>query len=147
MSHIRQQIRDAVASALTGLPTTGNRVSMNRVASVAAADTPCLAIHVESEALSNLRLVGPTHYQRVLQIDIDAFASGAALDDQLDDICLEVEVALDAAGNLAGLLDYPLELDAVRIEFEDLASPPLAVARLRYVATTATLAATPDIRA
>lgn len=147
MSHIRKQIRDAVKTALTGLALTGNRVYVNRVAPVAASDTPCLVIQTVAEDLSNLRLLGPVHYRRTLTLTVDVYVSGAAQDTALDAVCAEVEPALANAGTLAGLVDYPLELEAVRFEFEDLGTPPVAVTRLRYLAETATLAATPEVRA
>lgn len=147
MSHIRKQIRDALASALTALPLTGSRVYVNRSAPVAASDTPCLVIQTAAEDLTNLRLLGPVHYRRTLDLTIDAYVSGAALDDALDAVCAQIEPAVANAGTLSGLIDYPLELQAVRFEFEDVASPPVAVARLRYTAETSTLATTPEVRA
>lgn len=147
MSHIRKQIRDAIKPALTGLALTGSRVYVNRVAPVAAVDTPCLVIQTPDEELSNLRLLGPLHYQRTLTITIDAYVSGATLDDQLDAVCAQIEPAIANAGALTGLIDYPLTLESVRFEFEDQASPPVAVARMRFTAQTATLAATPEVRA
>lgn len=147
MSHIRTQIRAALALALTGLPLTGNRVFVNRVAAVASTETPCLVIQTPSEALSNLRLLGPVHYARTIGVTVEVFASGATLDDQLDAICAQVEPAIAQAGTLGGLIDYPLEMDSVRFEFEDMASPPVAVARMTLTATTSTLATNPEARA
>lgn len=147
MSHIRKQIRDAIKAALTGLALTGSRVYVNRLSPVAATDTPCLVIQTPSEDLNNLRLLGPVHYERTLAVTIDAYVSGATLDDQLDAVCAQIEPAIANAGSLSGLTDYPLTLESVRFEFEDQASPPVAVARLRLTAQTTTLAATPEVRA
>lgn len=147
MSHLRKQIRDAIQTAVTGLGLTGPRVYVNRIAPVAASDTPCLVIQTAAEDLTNLRLLGPVHYRRTLTVTIDAYVSGTALDDALDAVCAQVEPAVATAGTLSGLIDYPLELEAVRFEFDDVGSPPVAVARLRYTAETSTLAATPEVRA
>ena len=49
MPHIRKQIRDAIATAVTGLTTTGSRVHKSRVNDLAASELPLLAIYTTSE--------------------------------------------------------------------------------------------------
>lgn len=101
--HMRRQIREAVATAVTGLTTTGARVFQSRVYPLEATDLPCLVIRTLSETSEPVTIHGPRELMRVLSVQIDAFAKAVSdVDDTLDLICKEVEIALAADISLGG---------------------------------------------
>ena len=50
MSHVRQQIRERVATTLTGLTTTGSRVYQSRVYPLGPNNLPGLLVFTSSES-------------------------------------------------------------------------------------------------
>ena len=102
-NHLRRQIREAVATAVTGLATTSTRVFQSRVYPLEANDLPCLMIRTISESSEPATIHGPRELYRVLSVEIDAIAKAVAdLDDTLDQICKEVEIAMAADLTLGG---------------------------------------------
>lgn len=102
MSHVRQQIRIAIEARLTGLATTGARVHLSRIYTVA--DVPALLIYASDEE-SELDTSGrPAKLRRFLDIQIQGLAGTAdsSLDDTLDEIAKEVEVAVNSDTTFGG---------------------------------------------
>lgn len=104
MAHVRQQIRDRVATTLTGLPTTGASVYKMRRYALDDSKLPALCIYTTEEQ-SRLITVGSRTLDRRVTVMVDAVAVGAStsLHDTLDTICTEVEEALAADFTLNGL--------------------------------------------
>jgi hypothetical protein len=50
-THARQQIREAAATVVSGLTTTGTRVYQSRMRPVADAGTPCLLVMTSDESI------------------------------------------------------------------------------------------------
>lgn len=105
MAHVRKQIRDAVVTALTGLPITGTSVYAGRAYPIPAApslvvmtwpDDP-LDVQEESEA-GCIRA-------HALTIEVHGHFSNGD-DDNLDQIAVEVEEAIYADTTLGGLVQY-----------------------------------------
>ena len=96
MSHVRQQIREAIGTACTGLSTTGARVFQARVYPLATANLPGLAIYTNAETSEEAEVGGASRLlMRMLEVKIDGYSKKTSgLDDELDDITSEVEVAL-----------------------------------------------------
>jgi len=100
--HVRKQIRDAIAVALTGLATTAGRVSANR--SYTIPDTPAIRIMNAAEGSEYTSSNGGVRTRnRVSGYGIECHAQGSDADDTLDQIALEVETALEADPTLGGL--------------------------------------------
>ena len=105
MSHIRQQIRYALKDLLTGLPITGNNVFVNRVDPIEKGTVPALTIRTGADVKEqNLTLAKPALVQRQVDVFVTAYATGADVDDQLDDICVQVEEAIATDWTLSGLV-------------------------------------------
>lgn len=144
MSHIRTQIRAAVATALTGLATTGANVHRNRVARLSLRQVPALVITVDSEQISEIGL-DPLQ-DRKLQVAVDGYAAAAAdVDDALDQIGLEVETALAAAGVLGGLVKAAPSLSQVQIGIDETHEEPLGRIRMVFTTQTFTAPTSPDV--
>lgn len=99
MSHARQQIREAVATAVTGLGLTGSRVHDSRVHPLEADGLPALLVYSLRERVDDgMDILGDAEF-RVLEVTIEAHARAVqgTLDNTLDTICAQVEAALVAS--------------------------------------------------
>jgi hypothetical protein len=97
MAHYRQQIRERVATTLTGLTTTGSNVFQSRVYPIENTKLPCLLIYTREESSEPLVINPPRSIEKVLQLVVEAYVkANANYDDTIDTICKEVEEALYA---------------------------------------------------
>lgn len=145
-NHVRRQIREAVGAVLTGLTTTGSRVFQSRAYPLEAADLPGLLISTKSESLQYLDIVSPATQQRTLTLRVDAIVAATAdLDDALDGICQEVEVALASPGATLASLARSIILSAVEMEIDASGSQPVGRASLEYVVEYFTHETAPDV--
>lgn len=104
MTHIRQQIRNAIAAAVTGLATTGSSVYTSRVHPLETTDLPALRIYTIRDQAERLTQGNPVRVQRAIQVIIEAVVAVTdALEDELDAIGVEVEIVL-ADNRLGGLV-------------------------------------------
>lgn len=140
MSHVRQQIREAAAAALTGLTTTGARVFQSRIRPLRDADLPCLLVNTDEETIDGATIAGML--ERTLTLQIRAVAKVADdLDDTLDTMLAEVEVAL-ATQTLGGRAKN-IELTKIEIELNDDLEKPVGIATASYQVSYYTAAGIP----
>lgn len=144
MSHVRQQIRAAMATLLTGLTTTGARVHVNRARPIADAALPALVVRTRDENVDALTLNHPGVLVREMELEVEILASGASAADTIDTALAEVEVAVAGDATLAGLLKMPMQFRSVAAQYDDETSPPLAALSARFIATYSTLADAPE---
>jgi len=133
MPHVRTQIRNAVAAALTGLTTTGPRVHPSRVWPLQQTDLPALLVYTTSDQVDYERsTIGrPRKLWRDLELVVEARAASAAgLDDTLDRIETEVIAALNLDITLGGLAKE-IEIAGTEIEF-DTAETPIGTNRMTF---------------
>lgn len=139
MPHARQAIREAVATAVTGLATTGSRVFQSRMRAQDA--LPCLLVTTDGESITE-EISGVQ--QRELEIRITGVAKAAAnVDDTLDTIASEVETAVQAAGTLGALVSIPPTLTAISTDFDDSLEQPVGEIALTFRSTYFTNAGAP----
>lgn len=109
--HVRQKLREAAASAVMGLSTTGPRVFENRTVieyGIPDAQLPCLIVYSEGEsvdlAAAGRKQGGARLQQREVDLKIVAVAKkGDDVEDLLDTIAEEVEGAVLVDRTLGGL--------------------------------------------
>lgn len=133
MSHVRTQIRNAVAAELAGIAP----VHVARVYPVDEADLPVLLVYTNGE-----QLTGDTfgNLARSLEVVVEIVAQTAALDDAMDALLAQVEQAL--AGGLAMATSFlPTEIDVTTSAD---GSAPIGRLRLTYEATYRTSFADPE---
>ncbi len=139
MAHARRQIREAVATALTGLTTTGSRVFQSRMREQES--LPCLLVVTDTE---NVDASVGTIQQRDLDILVTGLALGASnVDDTLDAIAEEVETAVQAGGTLGGLVSVAPVLTGIRTQFDDSLQQPVGEIELAFRCTYFTHAGAP----
>lgn len=104
MSHVRQQIRDRVATLVTGLPVTGASVYKMRRYALDDAKLPAICVYTNDET-SSLVTIGSRTLRRVINVMVEIFVKGnsTAVSDSLDSICVSAEEAIAADFTLNGL--------------------------------------------
>lgn len=124
--HVRKQLRDAVVTAVTGLTTTGANVHRSRVHPIEV--MPCLAVYASSEVATRFATLDAATTERTVSLRVEGFAEASAdLEDVLDQIAKEVEIALTPAltiGSFTTLLEHSGSDITMR---DDLARPCGAV--------------------
>jgi hypothetical protein len=133
MAHIRKQIREAVAAAVTSLTTTGTNVFQSRAYAFDSATLPCLAIYTTDET-SEIDSIGtPRGLYRTLMIKVEGRCRATSdVDDTMDLMCKEVEVALGSS-TLSGLAK-DFRLAATTMDIDRSAEQPTGLVVMTWVA-------------
>lgn len=143
--HLRNQIRDAVVTALTGLTTTTTHVYASREQDMQAANLPGLRIFTTEEAIVMLSMGIGRIRERTLTLLIEACVKATtSYDDTVDDICKEVEVALDASNTLGGLCKW-IEPKQFALELSGDGDKVVAVGRMTFEVRYYAAQGTPDV--
>ena len=132
MAHVRQQIRDRVATLVTGLPTTGANVYKTRRYALDDAKLPAICVYTMDES-SSLITIGSRTLRRVINVAIDIVIKGSSttVSDTLDTICVSAEEALAADFTLNGLAKSSV-LTSTEIDVNVEGEKSIASARLVY---------------
>jgi hypothetical protein len=144
MTHVRQQLRERIATTLNGLPSTGRNVFRSRARRLERNETPALFIYTRTESDDPLTGTEPRVLQRELTVYVEVVALVPEPDDVIDAACAEVEQALANDRRLGGLA-RDLLLVATSMEFSDDAEAPGGSARLEYRIRYMTTDAAPDV--
>lgn len=142
MSHIRKQIRDAVAALVTGLPLTGANVFVSRSIAVAKEQRPALCIYTLEEA-SGLDGSAQGLRREVTVIINIVLHARDSFDDDVDAIAVNVETAMAAQRTLGGLA-YDCVLQSTRIGLQGQGENTVALAEMSFLATTRTAITNPQ---
>ena len=104
MSHVRTQIRDRIATLVTGLPSTGSSVYKMRKYALDDSKLPAICIYTTDES-SGLITVGTRTLRRVINAIVEIYAKGSSvtISDTIDGICVSAEEAIAADFSLNGL--------------------------------------------
>lgn len=141
MSHVRQQLRESVASALNGLTTTQDRVFTSRVYPLSITDLPCLIVTTDGDDIEPMTAHHPYRQQRRVNVRIEAYARATTdLDDTLDTICKEIEIALANTTTTA----KDMYLKGTRIELDDGSEQPTGKATLIFFKDLLTISNAPN---
>jgi hypothetical protein len=130
--HLRRQIRDAIVGALTGLASTGARVFKDRIYPLERSDLPGLLVNMTDERVEAKSLGVPRDLERHARLTVRAIAAGVAnVDDTLDQMCAEIEIALAMPCTaLAGLV-YDCALQSCAFGFQP-GEKPIGQATLTF---------------
>lgn len=146
MSHVRTQIRAATAAALTGLATTTTKVFKSRMRPADDDELPCLLVYCDDEPNIARQTVGKTpRLSRELLLVIKGLAkNGTELDDELDAICKEVEVAIAANLTLGGLVRDGVWLTSINTTMNEEMEKPCGEIVMTFSATYSTNSNQPE---
>lgn len=130
-NHLRRQIREAAAARVTGLSTTAARVYQMRIYPLQTAELPGLLVFTNDETAQRLTLGAPSIMERRLELVIEGFAKATSnLDDTLDGIAKEVEVAIAGDYGLGGLVKSTT-LRSTQVQMVE-ADKPIGMVRLVF---------------
>jgi hypothetical protein len=143
-NHLRQQIREAVGTTLTGLSTTGSNVFQSRVYPLSASNLPGLLIYTMSESSEPATMAVQQIMNRELQLIVEGYAKATSnLDDTLDTIAKEVETAMAGDTNIGGLAKNSY-LQATEIQLNGEGEQPIGVVAMTFRIDYMTANNTPD---
>ena len=126
MAHARQQIREAAATAVTGLTTTGSNVYTFRVYAHEFAKLPSLNIMTDGEDVDDDCLT------RTVELIVEGRAKHpSALPNTLDTMAEEVETALGADPTLGGVVLRVLP-PSTTIEVDDESEQPVGLITMTF---------------
>jgi hypothetical protein len=142
--HLHKQIRAAVVAKLTGLTTSGSRIYANRLQPLPDTTSPTLLVTLDEETATQATFHTNPYYQRELRLSVAAIVKAtSALDDTLDLMSKEVEVAL-AAGITVG--SSTLDVFYAGMSFEDEQSDkPVGIKRMSFTIPYTAAANAPDV--
>jgi len=135
--HVRKQLRGQVATLVQSLTTYAVNVYKNRRYPVDSSELPCLIVQTGDEEIELLTIDYPAQQLRQEQLIISVIAeTTVGLDDMLDEICKDIEVAL--AGNVSIAKSFKLDSTS-GIEPNIVGEKPVGVVDMRFVAEIYTL--------
>ena len=132
MAHLRQSIRERIATDVTGLSTTGSNVFQSRIYPIEDGSLPCLLVYSTSEDSEPTEMASPRPVTRILNVVIQGVVSATQPDDTLDTISKEVEVALAGDITINSLANNSF-LSSTEIEFNADGAKPIGTVMLNYV--------------
>ena len=132
MPHVRQSLRERIASNVTGLTTTGANVFQSRVYTLEPDDLPCLLVYSTSETSERATMATTDSLNRDLTVMVEGYARTASnLDDTLDTISAEVETAV-ASDPTCNALALDTVLQSTEIEYDAEGDQPIGSVRLSF---------------
>jgi len=135
--HVRKQLRDQVAVLVTELTTYAVNVYKNRRYPVDSSELPCLIVQTGEEEIEILTIDYPAQQLRQEQLIISVIAeTTVGMDDMLDEICKDIEIAL--AGNVSIAKSFKLDSTS-GIEPNVVGEKPVGVVDMRFMAEIYTL--------
>ena len=132
MAHLRQSIRERIATDVTGLSTTGSNVFQRRIYPIEDGSLPCLLVYSTSEDSEPTEMASPRPVTRILNVVVQGVVSATQPDDTLDLISKEVEVALAGDVTINSLANNSF-LSSTEIEFNADGAKPIGTVMLNYV--------------
>ena len=131
-NHLRRQIRERVATMLTGLSTTGSNVFQSHVYPLENADLPALCIYTQDEEIEVGAMGDPRVCHSTMTLIVDGYAQTSSnLDDQLDQIGKEVQVAMAGDIDINNLVKNSY-LSSVDISYSGEGTSPIGIIRHNY---------------
>lgn len=132
MSHVRQQIREAVYDALDGsLPDVVGNIYLSRVYALEEGNLPAVVIYVKGDARTDGAGIRPRLQTREAEVTIEMHVKASeGADDQLDDIANNVEQLLYNDSTLNNLVN-DFEYNGIDISFSP-GDKPVAFGRMNF---------------
>jgi hypothetical protein len=134
MTHARDQIRDAVLAAVTGLTTTKKNAFASRVHPVNDNDLPCVLVFTREETSEPITMAQPRTMQSTLTVMVEGYVKLTnGYDDKLDKISVEVTKAIYNSTSLRAVVrDIFLSNTAITLIGD--VEKPVAVVSMSFTA-------------
>ena len=132
MPHIRQNIRDNIVTAVTGLSTTGSNVYRTQIYPLEHDNLPGICVYSSVEDVGVDTMTGTRGLDRRCDVIIEAFVRAASnYDNTLDTICSEIEAGVSTDVTRGGNAKDTV-LTRSEFEYSEEGDRPMAMARLTY---------------
>ena len=142
--HVRQQIREAVATLVTGLTTTASRVYQSRVYPLADGNLPGLLIYTTEETSEPVTMGSTRLLDRSLTLTIEGYCEGISnIDDTCDTIAKEVETAV--SGQTLSGKAKDIYLGDTAISYDGSGAKPIGYVTLNFIVLYFTEEDAPDV--
>jgi hypothetical protein len=129
MSHARQQLREQVAAALTGLSLTGTRVFQSRFYPLERTDLPGILVFIDEDSIDYMSMSASPILKRETLVRVQAVAkANADLDDTLDTISAQIETAMHGASLSAKSKNFI----GTQIDIDSSGEQPVGTSTLTY---------------
>lgn len=137
MAHPRKLIRHAIVGLLTNATSAGTRVSATRVDPHKKTELPALSVYTLSEPVDPASAItSPRELTREVKVEIAgwvAHSQALPVDDAMDDLAEQIELAMDADPYILGTAgDSVLENTEMTVEAGD---PLVGIVTLTYSVT------------
>jgi hypothetical protein len=134
MPHPRQLIREAVCAQLVAADTAAeSRVFETRIIPIRQPELPAIAVYTLEESVEESGSA-PRELKRVLQLMVEGAATGADIDDTLDDLALEIERAMHSDETFGGTASDAL-MASTDVEILEQGQKLIGVVRIVYQVT------------
>ena len=131
-NHLRRMIRERVATMLTGLSSTGSNVFLPHVCLLENDDLPSLCIYTQDEEIEVGAMGDPRVCHSTMTLIVNGYAQTSSnLDDQLDQIGKEVQVAMAGDIDIFNLVKDSY-LSLVDISYSGEGTSPIGIIRHNY---------------
>lgn len=133
MAHVRQQIREAVATMLDNIVgATADTVYQSRTTEISESVMPCLVVYSKREQSEIDSMTPPRGCYRELNVVVEGYAKATTnMDDTLDTIAEEVEQAIASDITLGGLC-RDISIIETDINYDGKADKPAGVVRMTF---------------
>ena len=129
---MRREIKERVATILTGLSSTGSNVFQSHVCPLENDDLPSLCIYTKDEEIEIGVTGDPRVYHSTMILIVDGYAQTFSnLDDQLDQIGIQVQVAMTEDIDTNNLVKDSY-LSSVDISYSGEGTSPIGIIRHNY---------------
>ncbi len=144
--HVRQQIRDRVASILTGLPVTGSNVFASKVYPLGNDQLPGICIYTTDQRSGiSSKNKGSLMMEHEMDLNVSVYVkSVSGYDDTVDEILEQVEKALQADTQLSQLVKF-MTPESFSISMSDQGDKPVAIANQSFNVMYRSAVNQPDI--
>lgn len=136
MAHARTQIRNAVIAALSGLPTTGNRVYPGRSLPLdpeRIGGAGLLVFSGDEPEIERITMGNPAIEQHSLLLHVRGVVKASSnLEDVLDQIALEVQTAMANSSAMQGGTAKSCDLVALQAGEDETLEKPAGMITLTY---------------
>lgn len=132
MAHVRQQIRDRVASIITASATlVKRRVYKSRIYPLTEGNLPAVTVYTGQE-VSSLQTIGSRTLMRNLDVAVDVYVRVTEnFDRDVDNIAVQIEEAIANDFTINGLAKEAV-LTGTDIDFSGDTEQPVGIARLTF---------------
>lgn len=134
MSHVRQQIRDALVARLkTDITSVSNRVFGNRLYAIRANNLPAICVYSISEQSDRqVMSASSSDMRRSLTVAIDVYVTqNEDADDQSDTLTAQIEASVGADPQLSGIAKDAI-LTSTEMDLSGEGEVPFVLTRLIY---------------